>query len=113
MLDCLQQALHRFGGKADAHFLTGFSKAFQLMRTRAHPDYPMTVYYGFKQSETDKVDGGIASTGWETMLEGLLKAGFQITGTLPMRTETQRAHCCYWHKCPRFFNCPCLSPAAQ
>lgn len=73
--------------KAEAHFLTGLGKAFQLMRTRMHPDYPLTVYYAFKQSETNKVDGSVASTGWETMLEGLLKAGFQITGTLPMRTE--------------------------
>ncbi len=81
---------HRFGGdkiKAEEHFLTGLGKAFQLMRTRVHPDYPMTVYYAFKQSETDKADGGVASTGWETMLEGLFKSGFQITGTLPMRTE--------------------------
>ena len=80
----------RFDGdkvKAERHFLTGLGKAFQLMRIRSHPDYPMTVYYAFKQSEVDKKDGGVASTGWETMLEGLLKAGFQITGTLPMRTE--------------------------
>ena len=83
-------ARYRFGGdksKAEEHFLTGLGKAFHLMRRRAHPNYPMTVYYAFKQSETDKEDGGIVSTGWETMLEGLLKAGFQITGTLPMRTE--------------------------
>ena len=81
---------HRFNGdksKAEAHFLGGLGKAFHLMRRRTHPDYPMTVYYAFKQSETDKKDGGVASTGWETMLEGLLNAGFQITGTLPMRTE--------------------------
>lgn len=81
---------HRFNGdkaKADEHFLTGLGKAFQLMRNRAHPDYPVTVYYAFKQSETNNENGGVASTGWETMLEGLLKAGFQITGTLPMRTE--------------------------
>ena len=81
---------HRFDGdklKAEEHFLTGLSKTFQLMRDRVHPDYPMTVYYAFKQSEKDKKDGSIASTGWETMLEGLLQAGFQITGTLPMRTE--------------------------
>ena len=80
----------RFGGdkaKAEEHFLTGLGKAFHLMRSRAHPNYPMTVYYAFKQSETDKEDGGVASTGWETMLEGLLKAGFQITGTWPTRTE--------------------------
>ena len=81
---------YRFDGdksKAEEHFLGGLSKAFHLMRRHAHPDYPMTIYYAFKQSERDKEDGGVASTGWETMLEGLLKAGFQITGTLPMRTE--------------------------
>ena len=86
----LVAARYRFSGdkaKAEEHFLTGLGKAFHLMWNRAHPDYPMTVYYAFKQSETDKEDGGVASTGWETMLEGLLKAGFQITGTLPMRTE--------------------------
>ena len=86
----LVAARHRFGGdrsKAEEHFLTGLSKAFQLMKDRTHPDYPLTVYYAFKQSETDLKDGSVASTGWETMLEGLLKAGFQITGTLPMRTE--------------------------
>ena len=81
---------YRFGGdksKAEAHFLTGLGKAFHLMRNRTHPSYPMTIYYAFKQSETDKEDSGVASTGWETMLEGLLESGFQITGTLPMRTE--------------------------
>ena len=86
----LVAAAHRFDGnktKAEEHFLTGLGKAFHLMRQHAHPDYPLTIYYAFKQSEKDKKDGGIASTGWETMLEGLLKASFQITGTLPMRTE--------------------------
>ena len=86
----LVAAPHRFGGdksKAEAHFLTGLEEAFHLMRRCAHPEYPMTIYYAFKQSETDEKDGGVASTGWETMLKGLLKAGFQITGTLPMRTE--------------------------
>ena len=80
----------RFGGdksKAEEHFLTGLGKAFHLIHDCVHPNYPMTVYYAFKQSEKDKKDGSFASTGWETMLEGLLRAGFQITGTLPMRTE--------------------------
>ena len=81
---------YRFGGdklKAEAHFLKGLGKAFRLMRNRVHSHYPMTVYYAFKQSEQDKKEGGVASTGWETMLEGLLKASFQITGTWPTRTE--------------------------
>ena len=29
----------------------------------------------------------IASTGWSTMLEGLLEAGWGVTATWPMRTE--------------------------
>uniref|UniRef100_UPI0035E4394C DUF1156 domain-containing protein n=1 Tax=Thermogemmatispora sp. TaxID=1968838 RepID=UPI0035E4394C len=29
----------------------------------------------------------VASTGWETMLQSLIEAGFTITGTWPMRTE--------------------------
>jgi putative DNA methylase len=64
------------------------------MRQASHPVYPLTVYYAFKQSETDDSDddddsesSAVASTGWETMLEGLVRAGFVITGTWPMRTE--------------------------
>lgn len=88
---------YRFGGdkkKAQEFFEEGLGKAFAQMRRVAHSDYPLTIYYAFKQSETDEEDEedgngitAIASTGWETMLEGLIKAGFTITGTLPMRTE--------------------------
>ena len=49
----LVAAAHRFGGnktKAEEHFLTGLSRAFHLMRQHAHPDYPLTIYYAFKQS---------------------------------------------------------------
>ncbi|MDX2099492.1 MAG: hypothetical protein SFW36_17065, partial [Leptolyngbyaceae cyanobacterium bins.59] len=54
--------------------------------------YPFTVYYAFKQTETDEDEirglaSVTASTGWETMLDGLIKAGFSITGTWPIRTE--------------------------
>lgn len=88
---------YRFGGdkqKAKDFFEEGLGKAFNQMRKAANPDYPLTVYYAFKQSESEEDDDDdknvntvIASTGWETMLEGLIKAGFSITGTLPMRTE--------------------------
>ena len=60
------------------------------MRDRANPNYPVTVYYAFKQSEEDENHGNgnvaIASTGW-TMLEGLINSGFSITGTWPMRQD--------------------------
>lgn len=49
-------------------------------------DIPVTIYYAFKQSETDDNDT-TASTGWETMLSAIIRAGFAITGTWPMRTE--------------------------
>jgi putative DNA methylase len=85
---------YRFGGdkdKARRFFETGLGQAFSRMREAQNPDYPLTVYYAFKQAEdSDKgnePNGGLASTGWETMLEGLLKSGFAITGTWPMRSE--------------------------
>jgi len=92
---------YRFGGsrqKAQEFFESGLGTAFTRMRERANPDYPITIYYAFKQAESEKpsANGGVAddhgvlavaSTGWETMLTGLMEAGFQITGTWPMRTE--------------------------
>lgn len=85
---------YRFGGskqKAKEFFETGLNKAFQRMRKMASNRYPLTIYYAFKQTETEtngnNGNSTIASTGWETMLEGLIQAGFSITGTLPMRSE--------------------------
>ncbi len=83
---------YRFDGskkKAQEFFEKGLGNAFARMRERANPDYPITVYYAFKQTESDSENGltRVASTGWETMLEGLLSTGFQITGTWPMRSE--------------------------
>jgi len=82
---------HRHNGSneaAEKHFRDGFSLAFGNMNKIAHADVPMTVYYAFKQQEddTDEEETQRASTGWETMLEGLVDAGFQITGTWPIRT---------------------------
>lgn len=71
---------------AERHFERGFVETFSHMRAGHHPDYPLAVYYAFKQSETDAVDG-TASTGWETLLSGLIEAGWSVTGTWPVRTE--------------------------
>lgn len=78
---------YRFDGsslKAKEHFLKGLEASFARARAIQHPDYPMCVFYAFKQEEAD--EDGTASTGWETMLEGLLESGFLITGTWPVRT---------------------------
>ncbi len=80
---------YRFnGGKNEAKefFEQGLAKVFVQMYRVQHPDYPLTLFYAFKQAESQG-DGEVASTGWETMLTGLLRSGFSITGTWPMRTE--------------------------
>jgi putative DNA methylase len=79
---------YRHGGKeaAEAFFLDGMTRAIHNLAEQAHPAFPVTIYYAFKQSET-KEESGTSSTGWETFLEAVLKAGFGIVGTWPMRTE--------------------------
>ena len=79
---------HRHGGKGEAEtfFLDGMKKAIGRLAEQTHPAFPVTIYYAFKQSEM-KGDGGAASTGWETFLDAVIRSGFTITGTWPMRTE--------------------------
>ena len=78
---------YRHGGKeaAESFFLNGMTQALRRLAEQAHPGFPVTIYYAFKQSET-KGDG-TASTGWETFLDAVIQSGFAITGTWPMRTE--------------------------
>ncbi|MGI8424431.1 MAG: DUF1156 domain-containing protein, partial [Chloroflexota bacterium] len=86
---------HRFGGsqeEARRFFEEGLGKAFAQMRAAQHPGYPLTLFYAFKQAEAGEAENddgtpAFASTGWETMLEGLVASGLAVTGTWPMRTE--------------------------
>lgn len=71
--------------KAEAFFLDGMTKAMHQLAEQAHPAFPATIYYAFKQSDT--TDVGTGNTGWETFLEAVLRAGFAINGTWPLRTE--------------------------
>ena len=72
--------------KAEAFFLEGMTQAMHSLAEQAHPAFPVTIYYAFKQAET-KGNEGTSSTGWVTFLDAVLKAGFVLTGTWPMRTE--------------------------
>jgi len=81
---------YRFSGlkaKAEQHFEAGLSAAFGHMRQVQSPDYPLTVFYAFKQAEEDGRGNGMASTGWETMLTALIREGFAVRGTWPIRSE--------------------------
>ncbi|MBY0324750.1 MAG: DUF1156 domain-containing protein [Reyranella sp.] len=71
--------------KAESFFLDGMTNAMQHLAGQAHPAFPVTIYYAFKQAETK--NGGTASTGWETFLDAVIRSGFAISGTWPMRTE--------------------------
>lgn len=77
----------RHGSKesAEEFFLSGMTNAISNMADKGHNAFPVTIYYAFKQSETK--DGSTASTGWETFIEAIMRAGFSIDGTWPMRTE--------------------------
>ncbi|MCB9682174.1 MAG: DUF1156 domain-containing protein [Alphaproteobacteria bacterium] len=78
----------RHGAKesAEQFFLDGMTEAMRQLALQAHQAAPVTIYYAFKQSET-RGDKGTSSTGWETFLDAVLRAGFALTGTWPMRTE--------------------------
>jgi putative DNA methylase len=78
---------YRHGSKkaAESFFMNGMFRAINNISEQAHPAFPVTIYYAFKQSDTK--EGSTSSTGWETFLEAVIKAGFSIVGTWPMRTE--------------------------
>jgi putative DNA methylase len=79
---------YRHGGKenAETFFLDGMTQAMHRLAEQAHPAFPVTIYYAFKQAESDGADG-TTNTGWDTFLAAVIEAGFSINGTWPMRTE--------------------------
>jgi putative DNA methylase len=99
---------YRHGSKqaAERFFMDGMTRALHNLVGQAHPAFPVTIYYAFKQQEVrdaQRVAGATgelgdpdlpsslrsapSSTGWETFLEAVIQAGFAVTGTWPMRTE--------------------------
>ncbi|MDX6276666.1 MAG: putative methylase [Nocardioidaceae bacterium] len=78
---------YRHEGKIGARefFENGFAEVFSTARATASLDFPISVFYAFKQAETQ--GGDSASTGWETLLDGMIRSGWTITATWPMRSE--------------------------
>lgn len=85
--DELVASPYRHSGKSGAErfFVDGFNSVFRRIRETANTSVPLTVYYAYKQQDTR--DAGTSSTGWHTLLEGLIEAGWEITATWPMRSE--------------------------
>mgnify|MGYP002724179843 CR=1 FL=1 len=78
---------YRHGGREEAqqYFIDGFNQVFAKMREQADHSIPLTLYYAYKQQ--DAKDDGKSPTGWHTLLDGLIDAGWQVTATWPMRSE--------------------------
>ena len=78
---------HRHKSKegAEEFFLNGMTTAMSFIAKESHPAIPITIYYAFKQSDTES--DGTNSTGWETFLEAVRRSGLALVGTWPMRTE--------------------------
>ncbi len=77
---------HANKAAAEKFFLDGMTEAMRQIAKLSHPMFPVTIYYAFRQTETDEEEG-TASTGWDTFLEATIRAGFAVTGTWPIRTE--------------------------
>ena len=75
--------------KAKIFFEEGMFHTCQQIYKYSRNDYPVTIYYAYKQSDTDSLKNQTASTGWETMLNAIVKSGFSITGTWPIHTERE------------------------
>ncbi len=74
--------------KAELFFMAGMTSAMKSLADKSHPAFPVTIYYAFKSSETG-VDSDTSSSGWESFLEAVCRAGFVLSGTWPMRTEKE------------------------
>lgn len=75
--------------KAKEFFEDGMLKTCKQIYKYSRDDIPVTIYYAYKQSDTK--ENNTSSSGWETMLSAIVRAGFAITGTWPMRTEMTAA----------------------
>ena len=78
----------RHGGKdeAEAFFLDGMTRAMRRLAEQSHPGFPVTIYYAFKPS-WQRGEASAASAGWEALVDSVIRSGFAINGTWPVRTE--------------------------
>jgi len=80
---------YRHGGKdkAEVFFVEGFNRVFSRIRETSSSKAPLTVYYAYKQQDADTEASSTSSTGWQTLLSGLIQSGWEITATWPIRSE--------------------------
>ena len=69
----------------------GIHRLFQNFRSAATKDYPSVVFFEFSKQDEAMMsaisDKGEFPTHWENLLNAMIQANFQITATLPLRTQ--------------------------
>ncbi|GIK15169.1 MAG: hypothetical protein BroJett003_01330 [Planctomycetota bacterium] len=80
-----EPARHESADQAKQFFEDGLRAVFTGISKSANREIPVTVYYAFKQEEDD--EEARTSSGWDTILQGIVDSGWTVTGTWPMRTE--------------------------
>lgn len=85
----------RHGGRhaAAKYFVDGFTETFRRLAQVGSPQHPMVIVYAQQQKEQKA--SGVATTGWEAMLEAIIAADLSITGTWPIwgtGSARMRAH---------------------
>ena len=91
---------HHGKQNAEKFFESGFSNVFKRIRDVSSMEYPMSIFYAYKQSEIDSA-GTQTYTGWDTLLEGIISSGWAITATWPVTLEPKcLAECAEWKVMP-------------
>jgi len=77
----------RHGGRRQAgvFFMKGMGLALAAIDNAGMDDQPITIYYGFKQSELDVE--GVTSAGWASFIQAIVDTPLVVDGTWPIRTE--------------------------
>ena len=73
--------------KAVTFFLEGMRQAMRRLAEQSHPGFPATIYYATKTSGS-RSESTAASAEWEALVDSVIRSGFVISGTWPVRTES-------------------------
>jgi putative DNA methylase len=77
-----EPARHGSEDEAKQYFIDGFRQTFTSLKMASRSDLPILIVYAYKEQEAEK--GSHVSTGWEAMLEAVIRSGLAITGTWPI-----------------------------
>ena len=81
---------HGSRGESEAHYLDGMSRALRHVAKQSHPAFPVTIYYALGQP-TRRGNLGTASLRWEALVDLVVRSGFTINRTWPLRNQAENS----------------------